>query len=62
MNVGIPSSYELKAVINLYLGKKVQVFSVVVKGKTAVNSLLRKEFVYSEEVMSLVLSTQLSLD
>jgi hypothetical protein len=62
LNVGIPSSYELKAIINLYLGKKDQVFSVVVKGKMAVNSLLRKEFVYSEEVMSLVLSTQLSLD
>lgn len=54
MNVGSPLSYVLKAVINLCLGKLGQVFSVVIKGKTVANFLLKKEFVYFVAVVSLV--------
>ena len=55
-------SYGLKAIIDLYLGKQAQEFSVVVKGKTVVDFLLRMEFVYFKEVMYQVLSVQLSPD
>jgi hypothetical protein len=62
VNVGSPLSYGLKAIINLYLGKQAQEFSVVVKGKTVVDFLLRMEFVYFKEVMYQVLSVQSSPD
>ena len=55
-------SYGLKAIIDLYLGKQAQEFSVVVKGKTVVDFLLTMEFVYFKEVMYQVLFVQSSLD